>query len=222
MPKTGGDWTFMGKYFLNEWVTLTAGLRCQQFATDVSEVVSLFEERNPGVVAFRGEHGDWQTYYLLLGAAYRIPIVKRFALYPRFGLGSLWTVSPGLEVQATNGASQNQFSRSSETGVGVGYELGVGLRTNLGKRFALLPIFTVNGGWVNLMAVETSFNSLTAARDVGGKHSILQLGTIPGGPNVMIGQKNEACIAPMPHSPYSPRPLTATYFPTMMPTTTTE
>lgn len=47
-------------YFLNEHITLTAGLRYQRFGTDLSDVEDSFSSINPGV-AFRGENGDWQT-----------------------------------------------------------------------------------------------------------------------------------------------------------------
>ncbi len=162
--QNGNRYDLYGGYFFNDRVTLTAGLRYQRFGTDLSDVVDFFQAREPGV-EFDGASGDWQTYYLLLGAAYRVPLGKRLTLYPRVAVGPLWTTSPGLEVQATNGGSGSNFFRSSETGFGVGYEVGVGLRTDLGKRFSLLPTFTFSGGWANIKDVENRLDDLAFTRD---------------------------------------------------------
>lgn len=173
--QNGRRYDLYGGYLLNERVTLTAGLRLQRFATDLSEVVSFFDEINPGI-QFRGENNPWQTYYLLVGAAYKLPIGKKYALYPRFGIGPLWVESPGLEVQASNGVSQNDFARSSETGLGLGYEIGIGLRTDLGKRFALLPTFTFSGGRTRLDEVQTRLNSVSSSRDLEARIQSFNLG----------------------------------------------
>lgn len=173
--QNGRRYDLYGGYFLNKKLTLAASFRYQNFKTDVNEVVAFFTDINPGVT-FSGENGDWQTYYFLLGAAYGIPIIRRFALYPRFGLGPLWAVSPGLDVEATGGTSQNEFIRSSEKGLGLGFELGVGLRTDLGKRFTLLPTFTFSGGRVNFSDVETRFNRVTSIRDFETRIQSFNLG----------------------------------------------
>ncbi len=173
--QNGNRYDLYGGYLLSKHVTLTAGLRYQTFNTDLSEVVNVFTDLNPGTT-FSGESGDWRTYYFLLGAAYKLPISKRLVLYPRLGVGPLWAQSPGLEVQATGGVSQNNFSRSSETGFGLGYEIGVGFRTDLGKRFALLPTFTFSGGSVSIAEVETRLNSVTSTRDFTGRIQSFNLG----------------------------------------------
>jgi len=162
--QNGNRYDLYGGYLLNKRVTLTAGLRYQTFETDVSDVVDLFNTLNPNTT-FEGENGNWESFYLLVGAAYKLPLTKRFALYPRLGVGPFWIASPDLEVQATDGMSQNNFSRSSETGLGLGYEIGVGLRTDLGKRLALLPTFTFSGGSARIAEVETQLNSLSSTRD---------------------------------------------------------
>lgn len=173
--QNGRRYDLYSGYSLNDRLTLTAGLRYQRFQTDVGDVVRFFDDLNPGI-SFGGENGDWQTYYLLFGAAYSVPIVKRFEIYPRFAVGPLWTVSPGFDVQATTGFSQNEFTRSSETGLGLGYDLGVGLRTNLGNRLALLPTFTFSGGRVNLSDVKTSLNTVTLTRDFTSRIQSFNLG----------------------------------------------
>lgn len=173
--RNGNRYDLYGGFLLNKYVTLTAGFRFQTFNTDLSEVVNLFTDLNPGTT-FSGESGDWRTYYFLLGAAYKLPISKRLVLYPRLGVGPLWAQSPGLEVQATGGVSQNNFSRSSETGFGLGYEIGVGFRTDLGKRFALLPTFTFSGGSVSIAEVETRLNNVTSTRDFTGRIQSFNLG----------------------------------------------
>lgn len=175
--QNGNRYDLFGGYLLNERVTLTGGFRYQTFATDVTDVVDFFSDLNPGT-EFMGEHGDWQTYYLLVGAAYKVPIgtKQKIALYPRVGLGPLWTQSPGLDVNAANGASQNNFTRSSETGIGLGYEVGIGLRRDLGKRFALLPTFTISGGSAKIADVETRLNSVTTTRDFSANILSFNLG----------------------------------------------
>jgi hypothetical protein len=171
----GRRYDLYGGFLLSDRVTLTAGVRYQNFATEVSDVVSFFNDINSGIT-FSGENGDWQTYYLLAGAAYKVPIGKKFALYPRFSLGPLWVESPGLDVQATEGVSQNNFSRSSETGFGLGYDLGVGLRTDLGNRLSLLPTFTFSGGSVDIEEVETRFNNVTSTRTFEARIQSFNLG----------------------------------------------
>jgi hypothetical protein len=138
--KDGKKYDIYGGYFLNDRITLAAGIRIQNFETEISDVINSFNELNPGL-SFSGQSGDWKTYYLLVGASYKIPIVNKFAIYPRIGLGPLIVQSPTLIAEASNLGSSSNFSRSSGNGLGLGYELGIGLKTNLGKRFALISTF---------------------------------------------------------------------------------
>ncbi|MEL6733838.1 MAG: outer membrane beta-barrel protein [Bacteroidota bacterium] len=162
--QNGNRYDIYGGYMLSKHVTLTTGVRYQTFETDVQDVVALFNNLRPGIT-FNGENGDWRSYYVLVGMAYRIPIVRRFQIYPRFALGPLWVRSPGLEVNTDNGVLINNFSRSSETGLGLGYDIGLGLRTNIGKYFALLPTFTFSGGRIRVPNIATNLNNVTTIRD---------------------------------------------------------
>ncbi len=164
--RNGDKLDIFGGFFLNERVTFTGLLRYQTFDTDIDNVIRSFNENedNPGVT-FTGSTEDWKVYYLLLGLGYRVNISKTFSFTPRFGIGPMWVTTPGLSVSATEGTSSQNFSRSSETGVGLGYELGIGLRSDLGKHFSLMPTFTFSGGWATINDVVTTTNGVFITRD---------------------------------------------------------
>ena len=86
-------------------------------------------------------------------------------LYPRFGLGPLVANNPGITVNTPNGTITNNFSRSSETGFGLGYEIGIGLRSDLGRHFSLMPTFTFSGGLVTIPDVITTTDNIAVTTD---------------------------------------------------------
>jgi hypothetical protein len=75
-----------GGFFLNDKVTLTGTFRRQSFDTQIGSLIDNFNADNPGS-NFSGNTEDWQVYSVLIGAAYKIPVYKKFALYPRIGIG---------------------------------------------------------------------------------------------------------------------------------------
>ena len=160
----GKKYDIYGGYLLNDRVILTGLFRFQTLETDIRNVVNTFKEANLGAT-YNGRSGDWKTYAFLFGAAYKVPLFKNFALYPRIGIGPLIVESPGLDIEASNGGAINNFSRSAETGFGLGYEFGVGLRRDLGKRFTLMPTFAFSGGWVTFSDVITMLNNLTTTNE---------------------------------------------------------
>jgi hypothetical protein len=127
----------------------------------------------PGV-DFTGSTEDWQTYALLAGLAYRISIGAKLNFFPRIALGSLVATNPGMTVNAPNAVITNNFERSSATGAGLGYEVGIGLQTNLGKHFTLLPTFTFSGGIVNIPDVVTTTDNVIVISDYQARISIVQ------------------------------------------------
>ena len=145
-------------------IKITGVFRYQSFSTEVEDLINQFREENPGV-EFTGSSEDWQTFYFLVGMAYRIKISKKFGFSPRFGLGPLFVKSPGINIDNTGGGITNNFNRSSETGVGLGYEIGIGLRNDLGKHFSLMPTFTFSGGIVTIKDVITSIDNLAVTSD---------------------------------------------------------
>lgn len=162
--KNGRKIDVFGGFFLGNKTTFTTGFRYQSFETEVEDVIESFKVENPSA-AFIGTTEDWQTYAFLVGLAYRLNAGKRLKFFPRVGVGPLWVTNPGLAVNAPNATITNNFERSSGTGVGLGYEIGVGLQTNLGKRFALLPTFTFSGGWVTINEVATTTDNVIIISD---------------------------------------------------------
>ncbi len=153
-----------GGFFLNNRTTLTGVFRYQSFETEIEEIIEMFNAENPGA-EFSGSTEDWQTYCFLVGLAYRVNIGKRLNFFPRVGVGPLFASNPGITVNAPNAAISNNFERSSETGAGLGYEVGIGFQTNFGKRFALLPTFTFSGGLVTISDVTTITDNVIVTRD---------------------------------------------------------
>ncbi|MEO1518851.1 MAG: outer membrane beta-barrel protein [Bacteroidota bacterium] len=155
-----------GGYFLDEFekMTLTAVFRYQTFETGVEDIVSSFREDNPGI-EISASTGDWQVYSLLLGVAYRMPIGSRIALFPRVGVGPMLATNPGIMVTIPMAINGNNFERSSERGLGLGYEIGLGLKRNLGKHFALMPTFTFSGGFVSIKDVVTTIDNVASTSD---------------------------------------------------------
>ena len=162
--KNGRKLDVYGGIPLKKGFIFTAGFRYQAFETEVEDIIDRFKAENPGV-EFTGSTEDWQTYYFLVGLAYRVRIGPRFNFYPRVGLGPLWATNPGIRVNAPNATITNNFERSSETGLGLGYELGIGLQTNIGRRLSLQPTFTVSGGRVTMNDVVTTTDNIRATNN---------------------------------------------------------
>lgn len=164
--KNGQRFDIYAGFFLdkNEKVTLATTFRYQRFETEIEDLINEFTAQNPGV-NFSGSIGDWQVYYLLVGIAYKVKVTKKFAFYPRFGLGPMVINNPGINVNSPDVSITQNLSRSSETGFGLGYELGIGLRTDLGKHFSLMPTFTFSGGFTNISDVVTSTDNVSVISD---------------------------------------------------------
>ncbi|MDD7886931.1 outer membrane beta-barrel protein [Flavivirga sp. 57AJ16] len=155
----GNKLDLFGGYFLNNKVTLTGTFRYQTFDTKIGNLIEEFNADNPGS-NFSGSTEDWNVYSLLVGAAYKINIYKKFSLFPRVGVGPMVVSNPGITISSPDDAVAQSFSRSSESGIGVGYEFGIGLKTDLGKHFALMPTFTFSGGFATITDVNTTTDTL--------------------------------------------------------------
>jgi len=153
--KDGRKIDIYGGIPLSDRVLIVGGFRYQNFETEIEDIIDRFNSENPGA-EFTGTTEDWQTYYFLVGLAYRLNIGPRFNFYPRLAVGPLWATNPGITINAPNATVTNNFIRSSETGMGLGYEVGIGLQTNLGKRLSLQPTFTISGGIVSINDVITT------------------------------------------------------------------
>ena len=164
-----------GGFFLNDKVTLTGTFRRQSFATQIGGLIDDFNTDNPDS-NFSGNTEDWQVYSVLIGAAYKIPVYKKFVLYPRIGIGPMVVNNPGITISSTDTAITQNFSRSSESGFGFGYELGIGLKTDLGKHFTLMPTFTFSGGYTTIRDVESITDSVTVTSNFDAKIQSFNLG----------------------------------------------
>lgn len=173
--KDGRKIDVFGGFFLSERTTLTGGFRYQSFETELDDIVERFNTENPGA-EFTGSAEDWQTYSFLVGLAYGVKIGKRFNFFPRVGVGPLWATNPGISVNAPNATITNNFDRSSDTGLGLGYEVGIGFRTNLGKRFSLLPTFTFSSGVVTINDVITVTDNIIVRSDYQPRIQSFNLG----------------------------------------------
>ncbi len=164
--KNGRRFDLYGGFFLDgvEKTTLTGVFRYQTFETEIDDLIETFRTENPGV-ELTGSTEDWQTYSFLVGLAYRVDIGPKFAFFPRAGVGPLFATNPGITINAPNAVITNTFERSSDTGAGVGSEIGIGFRTNLGKRFVLLPTFTYSAGFVTIRDVNTITDNVIVTSD---------------------------------------------------------
>lgn len=164
--KNGNKLDVFGGVFLNDRVTFTALFRYQTFDTDIDNVIRSFNEsESDPEVSYAGTTEDWKVYNFLLGFGYKLNINNKFSVSPRFGFGPMWVTTPGLEVAATGEGSTRNFSRTSETGLGIGYEVGIGFRSDLGKHISLMPTFTFSGGWATIENVVTTTNNVSVSRD---------------------------------------------------------
>lgn len=153
-----------GAYFLTEKTLITGGFRLQAFETTIDEAIDMFSADNPGV-EFTGSTEDWQTYSFVVGLAYKVTIGPKFKFFPRFALGPLFAENPSLMISAPNAPSTNNFERSSETGIGLGYEVGINFQRDIGRRLTLVPSFTFSGGRVTFSDVVTTTDNVIITGD---------------------------------------------------------
>jgi len=100
-----------------------------------------------------------------VGVAYKMVVSRKINFFPRFGLGPLIVNNPGINISSPHSSIANNFSRSSETGLGLGFELGIGLQTDLGRHFAPMPTFAFSGGLVTIPDVVTTTDNIIVTRD---------------------------------------------------------
>lgn len=162
--KNGTKLDLYGGKPLNEKTTITGVFRYQTFGTEIEGLIETYNAENPGA-NFSGSTEDWKAYYLLLGLSRQINITPKIDFFPRFGLGPMIVNNPGINISAPNSTITNNFNRSSESGFGFGIELGIGLRTDLGKHFSLMPTFTFNRGITNIPDVTTTTDNITLISD---------------------------------------------------------
>jgi len=173
--KNGKKLDVYGGRYLNEKLTLTGTFRYQTYETEIEDLIETYNTENPGS-NFTGSTEDWKAYYLLAGMAYKVNVTSKFHFFPRFGLGPLFVTNPGMTITSLNGSVTNSFIRSSETGFGLGYELGIGLQTDLGKHFSLMPTFTFSGGLVTIPDVITTTDNIIITDDFQPRIQSFNLG----------------------------------------------
>ncbi|MBQ4821669.1 outer membrane beta-barrel protein [Aquimarina sp. MMG016] len=147
--ETGAKFDIYGGYRFQEKLILTGTIRLQRYSTDTNDLINSLEINNPGI-NFTNDSDNWNVLYLLAGLAYQIDISKKFAVSPRIGIGPMIVNSPDIFVTATNGSSTVNYQRDGDAVTGFGYEIGIGLKRDLGKHFALMPTFTFTGGFITI------------------------------------------------------------------------
>lgn len=166
--KNGTKLDLFGGYFLNDKITLTGNFRYQIFDTQIEDLVNELNTETPSA-NFSANTDSWQVYSLLVGAAYKINVYKRFAIFPRIGIGPMLVKNPSINVSSPDPAITQNFIRSTESGFGLGYELGIGLTSNLGQRLALMPTFTFSGGIATIGDVNTVTDNIV----VNGNYNVI-------------------------------------------------
>ncbi|MBC3846296.1 hypothetical protein H8K90_07890 [Winogradskyella echinorum] len=164
-----------GGYILSKHITFTFTFRYQNFNTNINALTNGLETNNQGTV-FIGNSNSWQIYSLLGGIAYKVSISKKFSLFPRIGFGPMLVSCPQFSIIATNENTYTEINGSSETGIGLGYEFGIGLKRNLGKNFCLMPTFTFSGGFVTISDVDTTVDNAVTTSNYKPKISTFNLG----------------------------------------------
>lgn len=148
---------------LGERTILTLTFRYQSFDTDIDALVEGLQANNEST-AVTGSSGSWKTYSLLLGLEYRVKISGKFHFFPRIGLGPMLVSNPQYTITATDGNDHTTMDRSSGTGLGLGYEFGIGLKRDFGRHFSLMPTFMFSGGFVTLSDIDTTIdNTVTSS-----------------------------------------------------------
>lgn len=164
-----------GGYFLNEKVVLKGTFRYQTFDTEIDQVVNEFNQSFPET-NFSGNTENWRAYYLLLGAAYEIKLSEKFKFFPGVAFGPMIATTPGLNVSSVNTENTQNFSRSSETGWGIGFEVGLGLQRDIGKHFSLMPTFTYSVGYATINDVVTTTDNVSIMGNYDAKIQSFNLG----------------------------------------------
>jgi len=163
-----------GGFFLNEKITLVGALRFQSFDTEVTSLLPLFEDHTTetGVTTHTE---DLRFYSLLTGIAYRIPLFKNFEIIPRFAIGPMIVNIPNTQISSNDSFTQ-RYSQEQSSGLGINMEFGIGLRRNLGKRFTLLPTFTLSTAYANINNVKTTIDEQTSFNDLNLNFNLFNLG----------------------------------------------
>lgn len=162
--ENGIKFDLFGGTRINEKLGAGFTFRYQNYPINIDNQIDRLEEQFPNR-DFEGTADEWETYALLFALTYKVNLTPKFAIYPRAGLGPYLVKNPGFSVSSTDGSLSNAISRSSETGFGMGYEFGIGLRNNIGKRILLVPTFTFSGGWLRINDVETETDNLIITSD---------------------------------------------------------
>ena len=173
--ESGNKLDVYGGKALSENVTFTLTFRYQNFDTDIDALTNGLETNNQGAI-FIGNSDSWETYSLLGGIEYKVSISKKFSIYPRVGLGPMFVSNPQFSITATDENINTAIHRSSETGFGLGYEFGIGLKRDLGKNFCLMPTFTFSSGFVTISDVETTVDNTVTTSNYKPKISTFNLG----------------------------------------------
>ncbi|WP_308992709.1 outer membrane beta-barrel protein [Mariniflexile litorale] len=173
--ESGNKLDVYGGYVINKKTTLTFTFRYQNFDTDIDALTSSLEANNQSSI-FTGSSDSWQTYYLLTGIAYKVSISEKFSLYPRIGFGPMLISNPEFSITGTNENTTTEVNRSSETGIGLGYEFGIGFKRAIGKSFCLMPTFTFSGGVVTISDVDTTTGNTVTTSNYKPRISTFNLG----------------------------------------------
>lgn len=166
--KNGSKLDLFGGYFINDKITLAGTFRYQSFDTEIEDLVNKLNTETPNA-NFSANTDSWQVYSLLVGAAYKINVYKKFAIFPRIGIGPMLVNNPSINVSSPDPAITQNFIRSTESGFGLGYEFGIGLTGNLGKRLALMPTFIFSGGIATINDVTTVTDNIV----VNGNYNVV-------------------------------------------------
>mgnify|MGYP001793325224 FL=1 len=84
--------------------------------------------------------------------------------------------TPGFSIRSLDNELTQNLSRSSASGLGFAYELGIGLVTNLGKHLSLMPTFTLSSGIATIQDVENTTDNVVVTSSFDAKVQSFNLG----------------------------------------------
>jgi hypothetical protein len=143
--KTGKKIDIFGGYYLNKEYGITGLIRHQTYSTDATSFEQELNRINT-TINYSADSKDWAFTSLLGGLFYNYPITKRISIQPKGMIGLMFGSSPEINVKATNSSNTRVVNIESGNSAGMAFEFGIGLKSQLSKRFALMPTFDFSGG----------------------------------------------------------------------------
>jgi hypothetical protein len=153
---TGTKFDFNAGYHIKKNYGAAAVIRYQSFSTDANSFAVELNNISPSV-DYKVDSKNWQFTSAYVGMFYVFPITKRISILPKGLIGFMYGTSPEINVDATNQGNTRVISIESGNSFGFAYEIGIGLKSKLGKHFALMPSFNLSNGFLSFKNNKTVY-----------------------------------------------------------------